>query len=144
MPGTHEENNELFDDAEQMDTILARLDKLPSDDDAVRKAWPKTLREIMDVLSNELQRKDYSAEISLNLAQCLVARIAHHFGGQMFYFPRDARLKLALRDMDIYNNHNGGNSRELAKRYNLTQQRICKIVQEQHAYARKRHQPELF
>lgn len=144
MQGTNEENHELFNDADEMDQALARLDLLPEDDEAIKKAWPKTLREIMEVLTNELQRKGYSAETSLNLAQCLVARIAHHLGGQMAYFPRDARLKSALRDMEIYDNHNGGNSRQLAERYNLTQQRICKIVQEQHAYARKRHQPELF
>lgn len=145
MNGTNEENHELFtDSAEQMDAALARLDQLPEDDEALKKAWPKFLRELMDVLSNELQRSGMDKDDAKKLGQQLVGRLAHHLGGRMVYIPRDERLKLALRDMEIYDNYNGGNSRDLAERYELTQQRICNIVKNQHGLYRKRRQPELF
>lgn len=145
MSGTHEENNELFDDDQDMlDKALSRLDTLPDDDAAVKKAWPKFLRELMDVLKDELKRSGHEEGDALKLAQKLVARQAQHLGGRMVYIPRDERLKLALRDMEIYDNYNGGNSRDLAERYNLTQQRICNIVKDQHALYRKRNQPDLF
>tara|TARA_B110000211_G_scaffold15953_1_gene16674 strand:+ start:10199 stop:10636 length:438 start_codon:yes stop_codon:yes gene_type:complete len=145
MAGTQEHNNELFDDSHDLlDKALLRLDSLPVDDDAVKKAWPKFLRELMDVLKNELIRDGHEESDALKLAQKLVARQAQHLGGRMVYIPRDERLKLALRDMEIYDNYNGGNSRDLAERYNLTQQRICNIVKDQHALYRKRNQPDLF
>lgn len=145
MSGTHEENNELFDDDQDMlDKALSRLDALPDDDAAVKKAWPKFLRELMDVLKDELKRSGHEEGDALKLAQKLVARQAQHLGGRMVYIPRDERLKLALRDMEIYDHYNGGNSRDLAERYNLTQQRICNIVKDQHALYRKRNQPDLF
>lgn len=145
MAGTQEQNNELFDDSHDLlDKALLRLDSLPADDDAVKKAWPKFLRELMDVLKNELIRDGLQEDVALKLAQKLVARQAQHLGGRMVYIPRDERLKLALRDMEIYDHYLGGNSRDLAERYNLTQQRICNIVKDQHALLRKRHQPDLF
>ena len=145
MEGTQEHNNELFDDShDSLDKALLRLDSLPVDDDAVKKAWPKFLRELMDVLKNELMRDGHKEDAALKLAQKLVARQAQHLGGRMAYIPRDERLKLALRDMEIYDHYKGGNSRDLAERYNLTQQRICNIVKDQHALLRKRHQPDLF
>lgn len=143
MTGTNEQNNELFDDDDLLDKALSRLDQLPDDDGAVKKAWPKFLRELMTVLTDELKRNGHSKEDALKLAQKLVARQAHHLGGRMVYIPRDERLKQALRDMEIYDNYNGGNSRDLAERYDLTQQRICNIVKEQHGLFRKRNQPEL-
>ena len=142
--GVNEENHELFDDTEQMDEALARLDQLPADDETLKKVWPKFLRELMDVLSNELQRSGMEKASALKLGQRLVGRLAHHLGGRMVYIPRDKRLKLALRDMEIYDNYTGGNSRDLAERYDLTQQRICNIVKNQHGLYRKRRQPDLF
>ncbi|MBL4797625.1 MAG: hypothetical protein JKY50_09435 [Oleispira sp.] len=145
MTDAGEENHELFeDDSDMLDKALSRLDELPDDDAAVKKAWPKFLRELIEVLKNELVRSGQSKDDALKLAQRLVARQAHHLGGRMVYIPRDERLKLALRDMEIYDNFNGGNSRNLAEHYKLTQQRICNIVKEQHGLFRKRHQPELF
>lgn len=145
MIETGEQNHELFeDDSDMLDKALSRLDELPDDDAAVKKAWPKFLRELIEVLKDELFRSGLPKDDVLKLAQKLVARQAHHLGGRMVYIPRDERLKLALRDMEIYDNYNGGNSRNLAEHYKLTQQRICNIVKEQHGLFRKRHQPELF
>ena len=78
MEGTQEHNNELFDDShDSLDKALLRLDSLPVDDDAVKKAWPKFLRELMDVLKNELMRDGHKEDAALKLAQKLVARQAH-------------------------------------------------------------------
>jgi Mor family transcriptional regulator len=46
--------------------------------------------------------------------------------------------------MEIYVQYKGGNSRELAERFGLTQQQICSIVARQHGLHRKRVQPGLF
>lgn len=139
------DNRDLFeDDHDLLDQALSRLDQLPQDDEAVRLAWPKLLIELVDVLASELKRMGETEEAALTMARRLVAHQANHFGGRMIYLPNAERLKMALRDMEIYGQYKGGNSRELAERFGLTQQQICSIVARQHGLHRKRVQPGLF
>lgn len=139
------DNRDLFeDDHELLEQALSKLDDLPQDDEAVKHAWPKLLVELVDVFASELERMGEPDDEALKKARRLVAHQANHFGGRMIYLPNAERLKLALRDMDIYAQYKGGNSRELAERFELTQQQICSIVKVQHGLHRKRVQPGLF
>lgn len=138
------DNHDLFeDDHEMLEQALSRLDQLPLDDEAVKHAWPKLLVELVEVFTSELSRMGETEEQALKKARRLVAHQANYFGGRMVYLPNAERLKLAMRDMEIYSQYKGGNSRELAERFGLTQQQICSIVAKQHGLFRKRVQPSL-
>lgn len=134
-------NHELFDD-EDLNIAVDRMAELDPDDAALKNAWPKFLIELVDVMAAELERMGDPEP--RRKAQHLIAHQAHHLGGKMIYLPRDDRLRTAMRDMEIYSEYTGGNSRALSEKYGLTQQRICNIVKVQHSLHRKRIQRDLF
>ena len=63
--------------------------------------------------------------------------IAHalcaEYGGQMLYMPRDTDFALIRRDLDIAAEHNGTNTAELAKKYQITSRQVYTIL----AYVRR-------
>ncbi|MDP2548064.1 Mor transcription activator family protein [Oceanobacter sp. 4_MG-2023] len=141
----NDDNHDLFEnDHDMLEQALQRLDNLPQGDDAAKHAWPKLLIELVDVMASELKRMGETDGQALKKARRLVAHQANYFGGRMVYLPNAERLKLALRDMDIYSQYKGGNSRELSEKFGLTQQQVCSIVSKQHGLHRKRVQPGLF
>lgn len=59
------------------------------------RAWTRTLAKLVVVLT------DYFARTKTPTAQGVVIVLAHHFGGRMMYLPRDEKLRIALRDIEI-------------------------------------------
>lgn len=55
-------------------------------------------------------------------------RMAAHWGGQNVYFPMGLSYKLSQRDHEIYDEFNGTNHSELARKYGVSLQWIYKIV----------------
>lgn len=62
-------------------------------------------------------------------------RMAAHWGGQNIYFPMGLSIKLSRRDRQIYDEFNGSNHSDLARKYGASLQWIYKIVKA----ARKEH-----
>ena len=54
--------------------------------------------------------------------------LARHFGGQNIYFPKLDRTMLPERDRRIREEFTGRNHKFLARRYNLSVQRVRDIV----------------
>ena len=67
---------------------------------------------------------DNAKQIGVEIAQ----RIAHNWGGEVIYIPRNLVLLLNERDMKIFNEFNGHNHRALARKYNVSMQWIYAIV----------------
>lgn len=71
-------------------------------------------------------------QIPSHTAQLVSRKLSRHlcsnWGGQLIYFPKNQGGELDERDKQIYAEFNGRNHHELAKKYNLTEQRIYKIV----------------
>lgn len=55
-------------------------------------------------------------------------RMAGHWGGQNIYFPMGLSAQLFKRDQQIYQEFNGVNHGELARKYHVSLQWIYKIV----------------
>ncbi len=55
-------------------------------------------------------------------------RMAAHWGGQNIYFPMGLSYKLSQRDQQIFDEFNGINHSELARKYGVSLQWIYKIV----------------
>lgn len=123
--------------------LLARLEQLPEDQHAqVQAALPAMLQSLMALFTDELERQQVPAPA--RLAARLVAAQAAYFGGMQLYLPRNDRLRKALRDIEIYDEFNGVNHRQLARRYDLTEITIYQIVAEQRAAEKARRQLGLF
>ncbi len=58
----------------------------------------------------------------------IFAEITYHFGGIPFYFPKFESVAAPARDRIIKKEFNGGNYKELASKYNITEVWVRQIV----------------
>ncbi|TFU50486.1 transcriptional regulator [Pasteurella sp. WM03] len=81
---------------------------------------------------SEVKIKQHIAGIDPFLAQQIsieiAGKIAESWGGEVIYIPRNLILLLSERDRKIFNEFNGSNQRELARKYNCSMQWIYQIV----------------
>lgn len=94
-------------------------------------AWPVLLKNMVDVLDDFFAQRSMPREKAKLEAKAVVAALANYFGGRQIYLPKGNTLKKALRDIDIYRQANGRNTRELADTFGCTERNIQRIVQEQ-------------
>jgi len=64
-------------------------------------------------------------------ARRTIMLLAHYFGGQVIYLPRNEKLRLALRNQQIWYEFNGHNIQSLAKKHKLTETMIYGILKAQ-------------
>lgn len=130
---------DLFaDDHELIGQLFDRLDGIP--DMEIFHKWPRTLTEIIEVMSAELVRQGENTDNAKRKASKLVGVMAHYFGGQSIYLPTGETLQEALRNVQIFDEFRGNNVAELVKKYRLSESHIYAILREQRALARKRYQ----
>ncbi|NLR73546.1 Mor transcription activator family protein [Leeia aquatica] len=75
-----------------------------------------------------VERAGVSQDKAEQLGREIADRMAAHWGGQNIYFPMGLSYKLSLRDRQIYDDFNGVNHSELARKYSVSLQWIYKIV----------------
>jgi Mor family transcriptional regulator len=131
----------LVDESPDLEDLLEHLDHL--DDDP--NLWPRTLANFLAVSERQIKtsRPELSEDSVRKLARELIASLAHYLGGRQIYFPRDDRLRRALRDHRIYQDFQGHNHDELADRHGLTVIQIYNIVAQQKKLHMARVQPSL-
>lgn len=71
-------------------------------------------------------------------------RLAAHWGGQNLYFPKGSSIKLGERDRQIYDDFNGSNHHELARKYDITLVWLYKIVKAARKEEISRRQGDMF
>jgi len=71
-------------------------------------------------------------------------RMAAHWGGQNVYFPMGLSVKLSQRDQGIYDEFNGTNHSDLARKYGVSLQWIYKIIKAVGRVELARRQRDLF
>jgi len=79
------------------------VDLLASNDGELKcgKSWAPTLRDLVAVLCDELEQMGHAPALAFKSAQRLVLRQSHYMGGRQYYLPGAARLKKAVRDIEI-------------------------------------------
>ncbi len=70
--------------------------------------------------------------------------LAKYFGGQYYYFPKIDKALSLQRDKKIRKEFNGSNHRELARKYDLSENWIRRIVGEHPSDSASAEQPLLF
>ncbi|ATL91888.1 transcriptional regulator [Aeromonas sp. CU5] len=138
-----EQNQDLFaDDHASLGQLVDRLDQIPASE--LTAKWPKALSELVDVLACELVRGGMAQEQAKAQARKLALVQAHYMGGRAYYLPTGDHLKAALRDRAIWDEFNGRNIDQLARKYGLSVPQTYAIVAEQRGLTRRRMQPDLF
>ncbi|WP_323913415.1 Mor transcription activator family protein [Aeromonas veronii] len=138
-----EQNQDLFaDDHASLGQLVDRLDQIPASE--LTAKWPKALAELVDVLACELVRGGMEPDLAKAQARKLALVQAHYMGGRAYYIPTGDHLKAALRDRAIWDEFNGRNIDQLARKHGLSVPQTYAVVAEQRGLARRRLQPDLF
>ncbi len=140
----------MADQREMFDPMHAPLEDLldhvndVADDD---RAWPRSLAELVDVLADDAISRGSEECEAFAHARRTIALIAHYFGGRMFYIPRNDKLRVALRDNQIWRRFVDPRERititELAVEYDLTDQQLYTIIRQQKKLTISRKQRQL-
>ncbi|MDG4949149.1 transcriptional regulator [Actinobacillus equuli subsp. haemolyticus] len=85
-----------------------------------------------------------SEEDAKNFAIKMAQTIAKNWGGEVIYIPRNIGLLLSERDKKIYDEFNGTNHRELARKYNVSMQWVYAIVKRVGKEEIAKRQPDMF
>lgn len=138
-----EQNQDLFaDDHASLGQLVDRLDQIPASE--LTAKWPKALSELVDVLACELVRGGMVPDLAKAQARKLALVQAHYMGGRAYYIPTGDHLKAALRDRAIWDEFNGRNIDQLARKHGLSVPQTYAVVAEQRELNRRRHQHDLF
>ncbi|CAD7510660.1 TPA: transcriptional regulator [Aeromonas dhakensis] len=138
-----EQNQDLFaDDHASLGQLVDRLDQIPASE--LTAKWPKALSELVDVLACELVRGGMVPEQAKAQARKLALVQAHYMGGRAYYIPTGEHLKAALRDRAIWDEFNGRNIDQLARKHGLSVPQTYAVVAEQRELTKRRYQPDLF
>ncbi|MFQ1894857.1 Mor transcription activator family protein [Aeromonas veronii] len=138
-----EQNQDLFaDDHASLGQLIDRLDQIPASE--LTAKWPKALSELVDVLACELARGGMVPEQAKAQARKLALVQAHYMGGRAYYIPTGDHLKAALRDRAIWDEFNGRNIDQLARKHGLSVPQTYAVVAAQRELTKRRHQIDLF
>lgn len=137
-----EQNLDLFaDDHASLGQLVDRLDQIPASE--LTAKWPKALSELVDVLACELVRGGMEQDLAKAQARKLALVQAHYMGGRAYYLPTGEHLKAALRDRAIWDEFNGRNIDQLARKHGLSVPQTYAVVAEQRGLVRTRIQGRL-
>ncbi|EON4217221.1 Mor transcription activator family protein [Escherichia coli] len=132
----------MFGDSEQLHALIDRLDDIP---DELKKNWPGTLRDLVDVISAELHRQGIEPAQAGMLARKVAAAQAGYMGGRGYYLPVGESLFTELRNNEIFSRWSQGEKIETLRRhYRMSETQIYTVIREQRRLHLARTQPPLF
>ncbi|EFV2006140.1 Mor transcription activator family protein [Escherichia coli] len=133
----------MFGDSEQLHALIDRLDDIP--DDELKKNWPGTLRDLVDVISAELHRQGIEPAQAGMLARKVAAAQAGYMGGRGYYLPVGESLFTELRNNEIFSRWSQGEKIETLRRhYQMPETQIYSVIRNQRRLHQERTQPRLF
>jgi len=112
--------------------------------DVPESKWAPMLANTLAVLESLYRRRGMDESTAFLLARDSTMELAEYLGGRVNYFPRGDRLKLALRDAEIFRRARRGNIQQLADEYDVTDIQIYRIIRDQHRLHISKVQRPLF
>lgn len=101
--------------------------------DIFEEKAPEVLTDLAKHIEVALEEKcQFSPEKAKQIGIDIAQQMAQNWGGEVIYIPRNLLMALNERDMKIYEEFNGNNHRELARKYNVSMQWVYKIVKKVH------------
>ncbi len=92
------------------------------------------------LISDGLLKEDDARNFGVDTAKV----IAKRWGGQNVYIPKNLAELITERDYKVYQEFNGRNIKELARKFNLSEQWIYSIISRVDKIELRRRQPDLF
>ena len=111
-----------------------------SNEQHLKEVLTQRLFEVYEIHRHSLKKFGITEQQAHKIATTQVIAIGNYYGGRSFYLPQNDKLKRYLRDVEIYNQFNGQNVNDLAKRYKVSHQTIYTAIASQ----RNARQQKLF
>jgi len=112
---------------------------------APRNKSPELLFDLAEHLSDLIERKGgLPPDTSSALAWETAEHMAEHWGGQNLYFPMGSSILKSQRARQIWQEFNGHNQPDLARKYNLSVQWVYTLIRNMQAEETKLRQQSLF
>lgn len=84
--------------------------------------------DVMTHVEQTLVAHDIKAFHAGLAAAAVADRLADHWGGQNFTFPKDSRRKLTKRELQIFDEWKGDNWGELARKYDIAERTVRRVI----------------
>lgn len=113
--------------------------------DQFRSKGPELLLDLADHVAVALvELACMEQERAIQLGREIANRMAIHWGGQNVYFPMGLSIRLSERDRRIFDDFDGANHSELARKYGVSIQWVYKIVKAVRQEEMARRQGDMF
>ncbi|WP_420598601.1 Mor transcription activator family protein [Neptuniibacter sp.] len=91
-----------------------------------------------------LQDMGINEEVAEQASFTLTEHLAQNWAGQTIHIPKDHLYKLAKRDLQIYEEFNGRNYAQLARKHKMGVRGMYKLIERVHKRKIAEAQPDLF
>jgi Mor family transcriptional regulator len=113
-----------------------------SEADAVE--YPELLTDLADKLTEALVARGIERVKAKEISREAAEFVRAEWGGLLVYVPKGTLFALGQRDIEIWREFNGHNHAELARKHDVTLQRIYQIVAAMREQEVRRRQGKLF
>ena len=106
---------------------------------------PELLIDLIDKTAAVLQETvGLEHDSAHKCAEAVANRMRMEWGGQQVYFPKGLAADITKRDLELYQEFDGTNHEQLARKYDLSVQWVYKIVKNVQAFEVARRQIDMF
>lgn len=109
-----------------------------------RRDAPELLADLVDRCVAICLARGIEAEQADAIALALEEAMSSAWGGQVIYFPKNVRMRVSERDLQLYQEFNGHNHPELAQRYGLSVHWVYAIIKRVRDEIKAKKQPDMF
>lgn len=113
-------------------------------DDLAGNAYPAMLRDLADTVARQLADVGIEPERARAIGTTVAEHVRELYGGQLIYFPSGASFETRKRWLTIWQEFNGHNHADLARRHGMNVKQVYRVLAIVGAEMRKRAQPGLF
>lgn len=86
------------------------------------------LEELQAVIARQLEEMGTAPDAASVIGSSAVDYLSTYWAGQVVTFPKDAHYKLTLKELEIYDQFDGRNKDDLARRYGMTPRGMGKLL----------------
>ena len=86
------------------------------------------LEELQAVIARQLEEMGTHPDAASVIGSSAVDYLSTYWAGQVVTFPKDAQYKLTLKELEIYDQFDGRNKDDLARRYGMTPRGMGKLL----------------
>ena len=86
------------------------------------------LEELQAVIARQLEEMGTAPDAASVIGSSAVDYLSTYWAGQVVTFPKDAQYKLTLKQLEIYEQYDGRNKDDLARRYGMTPRGMGKLL----------------